>query len=60
VGPCTQQYSHHYLYIYANGWTVRNNDDINDHRQPNRYANVYGSGTNLFGRYADCIAYDFQ
>jgi hypothetical protein len=48
VGASFGQHSYYNLYLYANGWAVRNNDDINDHRQPNRYANVYGCGTNMF------------
>jgi hypothetical protein len=53
VVACFGQHRNNNLYLYANGWTVRNNDDINDHCQSECDADVYGCRANLFRRYFD-------
>ena len=54
------QYNDDHVYVYANDWSVRNDNHLDDHRQSEHHADVYCGAANLFRSDIVCIANYFE
>ena len=57
---CAEQYGNDYLYVYANGGSVCNDNYINHYCQSEYYPDVYGCCAHLFWCYSGSVADDFE